>query len=262
MGTARHRRSLLDPIRGPGRNYGGNGASGARLLAIWPRQIGSGVMTSGRGRWKRLMQLSVQALALTLPWTVRVVVLRHLVGFKIADLARIGISLIDCDLAVAMAGARIGHFNVIRGLSELRLGPHASIGAFNWISGVRSMRGGVKFLHSPDRVPSLSLDEHASVTRFHMFDCSDAVHIGAFTIVAGNMTQILTHGIDLDAGRVQRTGGVTVGKYCLIGTRCVILKGVRVPDYSVVAAGAVVNRTWEETHRTSTAECRPDRLGP
>jgi acetyltransferase-like isoleucine patch superfamily enzyme len=45
-----------------------------------------------------------------------------------------------------------------------------------------------------------------------------------------------------DAARVNRYGPITIGRNCFIGTRAIVLPGVRIGDDCIVGAGAVVTR--------------------
>ena len=47
-------------------------------------------------------------------------------------------------------------------------------------------------------------------------------------------------------GRVERAGGITIGRHVLIGSHVKVLKGVRIADGSVVAANSVVTKSFDE----------------
>lgn len=189
------------------------------------------------------MRNLVQILLFVLPWTLRRRALSRLFGFEIAEGARIGFSLVSARRVSLAAGARIGHLTLIKGLSELRLGTEARLGNLNWVTAVPA--GNARhFLLETDRCPALVIEDHAAVTHRHLVDCTDRVTIGAFTTFAGWGSQILTHAIDLRAN-CQSAAPVTVGRYCFVGTRVVLLKGSRLPDRSVLAAGSVLSRAME-----------------
>ena len=81
---------------------------------------------------------------------------------------------------------------------EMKQGAH--LGNLNWVTGLPT-GGGRYFLHQPERRPELRMGRHASVTNRHLIDCTGTVTIGAFATLAGFQSQILTHSIDLAAGR-------------------------------------------------------------
>ncbi len=183
-------------------------------------------------------------LTLLLPWALRRWVLNLACGYHIAPGARMGFSIVACTRLRMEEGARIGHFNVIKG-ARLEMLEKSTIGDFNWISGLppESRR---HFLAEPGRDPALCLGRHAALTSRHFLDCSNRIDIGEFSTIAGARSQILTHAIDL-ANCVQVSAAVSIGRYCFVGTGCVVLKGARLPDCSVLAAGSSLARPFEET---------------
>ncbi|MEM9403002.1 MAG: acyltransferase [Pseudomonadota bacterium] len=191
------------------------------------------------------MSTILQLIGLLFPWSLR----RRLLNLSSANVihreARIGLSLVRCDRLELGRGVRIGHFNVIKGLSQLTMGESASIGHWNWISGY-PLSGTARF-HGVDRDPSLHVGDHSAITQHHRFDVSDRLEIGSFSIVAGYATQILTHAINVEASR-QDVAPVTIGSYSFIGTRCVILPGSGFPSRSVLAAGAVLASTFSDEY--------------
>ena len=134
------------------------------------------------------------------------------------------------------AGSKIGHFTIVRNVRRVFLGEQARIGTFNWIFGMLASEK--HFRQQADREPDLIMGPHSSLTSRHIVDCTDRVEIGAFSTVAGFHSQIITHGIDVEESR-QSSAPIRIGEYCLIGTRCVLLKGSVVPNRTVLAAGSV-----------------------
>jgi acetyltransferase-like isoleucine patch superfamily enzyme len=74
------------------------------------------------------------------------------------------------------------------------------------------------------------------------------VTIGKFTTFAGFQSQVLTHGIDIENNR-QASAPVRVGDYCFVGTNCVLLAGSGLPDYCVLGAKSLLNKTLTESHQ-------------
>lgn len=64
----------------------------------------------------------------------------------------------------------------------------------------------------------------------------EVFHIGSYTRITGGVT-ILAH----DACRTM-TADTYIGCNCFIGTRAIILPGVKIGDECIVAAGAVVTK--------------------
>jgi len=186
----------------------------------------------------------VSALTCFLPWPLRRWLLNSLCGYSIDRRARIGVSLLGCSSVQMEAGSRVGHFNVIKG-ARLVMGEEARLGDFNWISAL-PLRHPRHFREEVERDPAFIVERHAAVTSRHFVDCSNTVTIGEFATVAGARSQILTHAIDFKRNR-QASAPVRIGRYCFVGTACVVLKGSRLPDYSILAASSCLNRGFEET---------------
>lgn len=199
----------------------------------------------GRGDMSRLKLLGSLVLTLA-PWPIRRRLLNALFGYEIAPSARIGLSLVALDKLVMGEHSRIGHLNVIKSFDRLEMGAHARIGSRNYMSGLGS-RSKKHFQDEAGRAPELIMGEHASITGRHLVDCCNRITIGAFTTIAGAGTHILTHAISIKENR-QRSGGVSIGRYCFIGSASVILKGAALPDFSVLAANSTLHRANTLTH--------------
>ncbi|HVU23810.1 MAG TPA: hypothetical protein VHE13_06765 [Opitutus sp.] len=177
-----------------------------------------------------------------LPWVLRRRLLQACFGYRIHPTARIGCSWIFPRELEMGEHARIGHFNVAIHLQRVSLGAHALIERSNWITGFEA--GAPRhFAHRPGREPALVLHEHSAVTKHHHLDCTDRVEIGAFTIIGGYGSQLLSHSIDLEHNR-QDAAPIVIGRYCFVGTDVVVLGGARLPDRSVLGAKALLNEAF------------------
>jgi acetyltransferase-like isoleucine patch superfamily enzyme len=202
-------------------------------------------MSRRRGALGRTGRLVAYASVL-LPWALRRRVLSRVCGYVLHPKARIGFALVAPDALSMAEGSAIDHLTVCRGLGRLRLDAHAVIGRLNWISGF-PLHAGDFFASEADRFPALRLGAHAAITHRHIIDCTDRVELGAYATFAGYRSQILTHTIDLEAGR-QTCAPVSIGSYTFVGTQCVILAGAILPDHSVLGAGSVLTRPMEDEH--------------
>jgi acetyltransferase-like isoleucine patch superfamily enzyme len=182
-----------------------------------------------------------------LPWPLRRVALNGIFGFQIHRTARIGLAWVYPERLVMGPGSRIGHLTLCKGLALLKLGPHASIGRGNWITGLPKANPR-HFMHQPDRTPQLVLGTHAAITNRHLIDCTNQVEIGEFSTFAGFSSQILTHSIDLAPCR-QSSAPVRIGRYCFVGTRSVLVAGSSLPDFCVLAACSLLEREHTATYR-------------
>jgi hypothetical protein len=180
------------------------------------------------------------------PWPLRRPLLTALFGYRIHRTARIGFSIICPDRLEMCENSRIGHMNMCKGLSLLKLNENAILGNLNWISGM-PINNKTFMTDEVDRRPELIVDAHAAITNRHYIDCSNAVHVGRFTTVAGMGSQLMTHSINLEQGR-QGSKPIRIGEYCFVGTGCIVLGGCVLPDYSVVGAGSLLNNVYTEKY--------------
>jgi acetyltransferase-like isoleucine patch superfamily enzyme len=178
------------------------------------------------------------------PWALKRRLLHYFFGFQLHPKARIGLSWVYPRSLLMAEGARIGHLNVVIHVGQLSLEQDSSIGRGNWITGIAAEFEGVHYTHRTQRRSMLRIGRSARLTKNHHVDCTDAVSFGAFSIVAGYGSQFLTHSIDVVAGR-QECAPISVGDYCLIGTRVVALPGSVIPSNSVVGACSLVNKAFE-----------------
>ncbi|GJQ03941.1 acyltransferase [Capnocytophaga canimorsus] len=71
------------------------------------------------------------------------------------------------------------------------------------------------------------------------------VYIGDYTQIAPNVG-IISSNHDLYDSREKVRKEVVIGKYCWIGMNAMILPGVKLGDFTIVAAGTVVTKSFEE----------------
>jgi acetyltransferase-like isoleucine patch superfamily enzyme len=191
---------------------------------------------------KRLFML----LSILLPSAARRAFLEAQFGFKIHPTCRLGFCWIAPTRLIMEEGSEIGHLTVCKNIDLLHLKSHATIGRGNWITGF-PLGPSPHFAEETARRPQLIVGEHAAITHRHLIDCTNSVSIGRFTTMAGFQSQILTHSIDLQNNR-QTSSPVSIGDYCFIGTNSVLLPGSSLPDYSVLGAKSLLNRTFADTH--------------
>lgn len=122
----------------------------------------------------------------------------------------------------------------------------SKIGSNNWITGANTNIKSI-FQYSANRKCELIIGEHTRITEGHFIDCNGGVYIGPFTTIAGLKTQILSHSIDIKVSR-QTADPIKIGKYCFVSTSCILLKNSELPDYSVLAAGSVLTKKFEEPY--------------
>src|SRR5215471_15011694 len=118
------------------------------------------------------MKTLARLLVVLLPWKLRRIVLRRFFGYDLHPESRIGIAWVFPAELVMGRGASIGHLTVVKGLSRLSLGEHASIGRLNWITAF-PLGDSPHFAHIAGRQPELLLGEHAAITNRHIVDCTE-----------------------------------------------------------------------------------------
>jgi hypothetical protein len=185
--------------------------------------------------------------SLLLPWRMRRLILEKQFGYSIHPGSRIGFAWIFPRRLILEEGARIGHLTLCKNIDLLHLGEHAIVGQLNWITGFPSGPSR-HFAHQPDRRPELIIERHAGISSRHLIDCTARVRIGAFATIGGFRSQIITHSIDLTAGR-QAAEPIDIGEYCFTGTNSVMLGGSALPHHSVLGAQSLLNKKWDEPYR-------------
>lgn len=190
-----------------------------------------------------MIKLIISSLLVPLPMFIKRILMRWIFGYQIHHTARIGLALV-CPRQLCMeAGTSIGHFTVMKSIN-VTMRASSTIGRGNWITG--HPLGGPSFEHV-QRDPTLMMEEHSAIAHRHIIDCTDKVTIGRFATVAGWMSQIMTHSIDLTTNR-QSCRPISIGSYSFVGTRVIMLGGSRLPDYSVLGAGSLLNKDCREDH--------------
>lgn len=179
-----------------------------------------------------------------LPWGLRRWLLQRTFGYELDPSARIGLAWVYPKKLRMGKESRIDHFTVAIHLDAIELGDFSTIGRSNWITGYPA-DGREYFSLQTERRPRLIVGEHSAITKHHYLDCTHEIRIGKFTTIAGHQSELLTHAIDIVAGR-QDSKPVEIGDYCFVSTRCVVLGGAKLPSQCVLAAGAVLNKSFDE----------------
>jgi len=183
----------------------------------------------------------LMSLSVLLPWSLRRSLLEKQFGYSIHPTSRIGFCWIFPRRLIMEENSRIGHFTLCKNIDLLHLGAHAIIGQLNWITGFPTGTSR-HFAHQTDRHPELIVEAHAGISSRHLIDCTARVRVGGFR------SQLITHSIDLQAGR-QSAEPIDIGEYCFVGTNCVMLGGSSLPHHSVLGAQSLLNKKWEEPYR-------------
>jgi serine acetyltransferase len=194
------------------------------------------------------MKRFIAIFSMLMPWPVRRFLLTQFLGYEIHPTCRIGFSLIMPRKLIMRERSRIKHLTVCKGLDKLEMSENSVIGRLNWITGLPSpSKPGQHFAHMPDRKSELILATAAAITNRHLLDCSNSITIGEYSTVGGFRSQLMTHSVDLVAGR-QSCAPISIGKYSFVSTACVMLGGSSLPSYSVLGACSLANKPLTEDY--------------
>ena len=181
-----------------------------------------------------------QIIIMLIPWRLRRKLLVWRYGWEIDPSARIGKSILLPRKLKMGPKSRIHTGVICKGIDLLEMGEDSGIASFTYITGF-STADKRWYKHIPDRKCELVLGKSAGITSRHFVDCKGGVYIGDFTTVTGIRSQILTHSIDVYNNR-QDAKHVKIGRYCFLGTGCILLPGCELPDYSILGAGSVLTK--------------------
>lgn len=192
------------------------------------------------------MKIAIKLFVVILPWKIKRIILQKYFHYKIHPTAKIGLSYIYPKYLEMQEGAHIGHLNIAIHLDKIIIGENSTIGRKNWITGFPTRTVSKHFAHQSERQSQLIIGKESAITKNHHIDCTNSIIIGDFVTIAGYYTQMLTHSIDLKENR-QNSLPIIIEDYCFISTKCILLGGSKLPNHSILAAGAVLNKNFSET---------------
>ena len=189
----------------------------------------------------RYLEVFMRTLIVILPWRIKRFFLQRFFGYDLDVSSFIGLSWIYPKILVMKAGSSIDSLCVAVNLDKIVIETNSRIGRNNWITGFPSATNSRHFSHQPERKAELIIGKHSAISKNHHIDCTNSIHIGSFTTIAGYSSQFLTHSIDLDLN-IQNSLPISIGSYCFIGTNCIVLGGSILPDYSILGAHSLLNK--------------------
>ncbi len=203
--------------------------------------------------------LWLTALIAVLPFSaLRILLYRILCGYQISWNSEIGFgSIIRCEQCRIESG-RVGFFNYIacRSFSletrsqvirmnkflyvnAVEIGPNVTIRSRNSFVGTRGFDAPFK------DEENIRIGKDSIITIGHSFDLSDSITIGENVTFGGNACEVWTHGFDINHIKVQAP--VFVGNDVYIGSRSIIIQGVRICNRVSIGAGTVVSKSISES---------------
>jgi len=177
----------------------------------------------------------------------KTLLMNRVLGWSVHPTARVAPCLfVRVNRVTLGADASLLSLSSYRDVDALTLDANAVIGHWNWVSAASTLRSPVLDDRAGARPAQLRLGRHAAVTSRHYIDCSGGVDVGAFTVVAGVRSTILSHQVDLTRSE-QDVRPVTIGDYCFIGSNAQVAPGARIPDRCMIAMGSVVVGTLPDS---------------
>ncbi|HEY2583813.1 MAG TPA: acyltransferase [Mucilaginibacter sp.] len=182
---------------------------------------------------------------LLLPWPLRRLALQSWFGYKIHPKAKIGLSWVFPKKLIMDEGAKIEMLTVAIHLDKIEMNYKSKIGRGNWITGFPTNTNSLHFKNQVGRRSELIVGENSAITKNHHIDCTNLIQIGRFSTIAGYQTQLLTHSIDI-LKNCQDSAPILIGDYTFVGTNATILGGAILPDYSVLGAKSLLNKSYSQ----------------
>lgn len=194
-------------------------------------------------KFLKIFRIFINSVVVIFPWKIKRFVLVTFYHYDIAETSYIGFAYIYPNQLVMEEGAIIKHLNVAVNLDKMILKKNALIDRSNWITGYPTNTKSLFFQNEVDRNSTLIMRENSVITKKHHLDCTNRIDIGKFVTIAGYNSQFLTHSINPNTNR-QESKPITIGDYCFISTRVIILGGASLPEKSILGAGAVLNKDY------------------
>ena len=166
-----------------------------------------------------------------LPSAIKIPMYRAM-GAKIGKDCYIGLAILDAQKIEIGDCVYVGHLNLIWRLKEAKLESGSRLEFCNWITGARE--------------GTFRLGRNSAIQRFHFFEASSDISIGANCIVAGRNSHFFSHGIsssDLDVRR-----SIHIGDWSYIGSGTRFVPGAGVAQGTFVGMGAVVTKRHDEEY--------------
>lgn len=155
------------------------------------------------------------------------------------DGARFGfLNYVQCNKLQAGRGSHIVRMNKFVYVNQVTIGRNVMIRSQNAFIGTRGTIAPFK------QHENITIGDDSIITIRHSFDLSDSISIGRNVTFGGNASEVWTHGFDINHTKVQ--AAVSVGDNVYIGSRSIIVQGVRICDRVAIAAGTVVSKSITE----------------
>lgn len=112
-------------------------------------------------------------------------------------------------------------------------------------SGVKWAIHHTSTIHSPERL-TVGRSVYPGDSPGVYINANNGVHIGDFTNLGPNVGILSANHDPVDNDAFTAAPPVHIGNFCWLGMHAVVLPGVRLGDFTIVGAGSVVTKSFEE----------------
>lgn len=195
-------------------------------------------------------------LFIPLPSFIKIPLMRLLFRYKIGSGVKIGLTFFCPGKCQLGDNTKIGHFNFISHMQDLRAGQNVIIGHLNIILGgslidigdgahiVRSneINSILKPLALNETTPELIIGPRTIITVGHKIDFTDKITFGESVVFAGRFSNLWTH-------NRQQVGPISIGRNCYVGSGIQMVANTSVGEYCVVGLGAVITKKLTQSYK-------------
>tara|TARA_Y100001980_G_C14553396_1_gene338641 strand:+ start:913 stop:1662 length:750 start_codon:yes stop_codon:yes gene_type:complete len=182
-------------------------------------------------------------------------------GWKIGQNVRIGFSYILSKKIIIKKNVSIGHGNYISINNSIKLDENSYLKHMNYITGPldiilheKAAIGNLNRIICPPKPISwgeskLEIGILSKVTSRHYLDCIRPITFGNYSILAGNKSQMWTHGFmhaPDGPGRYRVDGEIFIGDNVYIGTNSIINPGIKISSKVTIGSGSSVSKNINE----------------
>jgi bifunctional N-acetylglucosamine-1-phosphate-uridyltransferase/glucosamine-1-phosphate-acetyltransferase GlmU-like protein len=151
-----------------------------------------------------------------------------------------------------LINSSIGSFNRLVNIANVDL-IESKIGNFNSFKYIDSLcmrcariKNKNSFIGSQDFPPgNMTINENSLITHRHYFDLTMSIFIGSNVVFGGECSQVWTHGFNYQ--RIMKTGNITMGNNIYVGSRTLLVPGIKICDNVTIGAGTTVSKCITES---------------
>lgn len=206
-----------------------------------------------------MRRLLLPLIIAVLPFSkLRVLFYRLLCGYQISWDSKIGFGTIircrECRIERGTLGflnyiscwsftmgsdSQVRRMNKFLYINDVEIGSKVTIVSRNSFVGTRGFDAPFK------EEENITIGKDSILTIGHSFDLSESIIIGENVTFGGSASEVWTHGFDVNHIKVQAQ--VVIGNDVYVGSRSIIIQGVRICNRVSIGAGTVVSKSITES---------------